>query len=189
MCRGCSRRSPPRWARRAFRPVCGVVVCPLCQTGSLLGWCAVAIAYVMQKVPYVFPIVGGRKVEHLHANLEALDIALTETHIHKIESAVPFEAGAPHNLTVSPQRGKYPACGIEADDRGGDTPRATERSITQGLPTPASSICGLSARRSAQAGLTEVHRGWQVAYRFLGLDGISNVAYTETPCGIPAVEF
>lgn len=26
---------------------------------------AVAIAYVMQKVPYVFPIIGGRKVEHL----------------------------------------------------------------------------------------------------------------------------
>ncbi|PIL23500.1 transporter [Ganoderma sinense ZZ0214-1] len=60
---------------------------------------AVAIAYVMQKVPYVFPIVGGRKVEHLHSNLEALDIALTEAHIRKIESAVPFEAGAPHDLT------------------------------------------------------------------------------------------
>ena len=57
----------------------------------------------MQKVPYVFPIVGGRKVEHLHANLEALDIVLTEAHIRKIESAVPFEAGAPHNLAVSLQ--------------------------------------------------------------------------------------
>ncbi len=69
--------------------------------GANIGSRAVAIAYVMQKVPYVFPIVGGRKVEHLHANLEALDIALTEAHIRKIESAVPFEAGAPHNLTVS----------------------------------------------------------------------------------------
>ncbi len=63
----------------------------------------VAIAYVMQKVPYVFPIVGGRKVEHLHANLEALDIALTDAHIRKIEGAVPFEAGAPHNIAVSLQ--------------------------------------------------------------------------------------
>lgn len=71
---------------------------------------AVAIAYVMQKVPYVFPIVGGRKVEHLHANLKALDIALTEAHIRKIESAVPFEAGAPHDLAVSLQRGGYPGC-------------------------------------------------------------------------------
>ncbi|KAI1781980.1 aryl-alcohol dehydrogenase [NADP+] [Ganoderma leucocontextum] len=60
---------------------------------------AVAIAYVMQKVPYVFPIVGGRKVEHLHGNLEALDVALTEAHIRKIEDAVPFEAGVPHDLT------------------------------------------------------------------------------------------
>ena len=57
----------------------------------------------MQKVPYVFPIIGGRKVEHLHANLEALDIVLNEAHIGKIESAVPFEAGAPHNLAVSLQ--------------------------------------------------------------------------------------
>ena len=61
----------------------------------------VAIAYVMQKVPYVFPIVGGRKVEHLHANLEALDVTLAPAHIRKIEGAVPFEPGVPHNLTVS----------------------------------------------------------------------------------------
>ncbi|KAI1789654.1 Aldo/keto reductase [Ganoderma leucocontextum] len=58
---------------------------------------AVAIAYVMQKVPYVFPIVGGRKVEwHLHANIQALDIVLTPEHIEKIEGAVPFELGFPH---------------------------------------------------------------------------------------------
>ena len=55
----------------------------------------------MQKVPYVFPIVGGRKVEHLHANLEALDVALAPAHLRKIEGAVPFEPGVPHNLTVS----------------------------------------------------------------------------------------
>lgn len=56
---------------------------------------AVAIAYVMQKVPYVFPIVGGRKVEHLHANIEALDVVLTPEHIKKIEDAVPFDLGFP----------------------------------------------------------------------------------------------
>ncbi|EJD04794.1 uncharacterized protein FOMMEDRAFT_153886 [Fomitiporia mediterranea MF3/22] len=37
---------------------------------------AVAIAYVMQKTPYVFPIIGGRKVEYLMANIGALSIAL-----------------------------------------------------------------------------------------------------------------
>ncbi|KAK0475979.1 hypothetical protein EDD18DRAFT_1366713 [Armillaria luteobubalina] len=30
---------------------------------------AIAIAYVMHRTPYVFPIIGGRKVEHLKANI------------------------------------------------------------------------------------------------------------------------
>jgi aryl-alcohol dehydrogenase-like predicted oxidoreductase len=63
--------------------------------------CAVAIAYVMQKYPYVFPIVGGRKVEHLHANLEALEISLTREQIAYLESIVPFEKGFPFNYFVS----------------------------------------------------------------------------------------
>lgn len=39
---------------------------------------AIAIAYLMQNTPYVFPIIGGRKVEQLMANIEALKIALSE---------------------------------------------------------------------------------------------------------------
>ncbi|KAI0077418.1 Aldo/keto reductase [Panus rudis PR-1116 ss-1] len=58
---------------------------------------AVAIAYVMQKTPYVFPIIGGRKVEHLHANIEALEIALTPEHIKYLESILPFDKGFPTN--------------------------------------------------------------------------------------------
>lgn len=61
----------------------------------------VAIAYVMQKVPYVFPIIGGRKVEHLHANLEALNITLDDRHIKEIEDAVPFDPGFPYDRFVS----------------------------------------------------------------------------------------
>ncbi|CDO77142.1 hypothetical protein BN946_scf184657.g17 [Trametes cinnabarina] len=59
---------------------------------------AVAIAYVMQKVPYVFPIIGGRKVEHFLGNLSALDIALTDEHFKRIESVQPFDLGFPSNL-------------------------------------------------------------------------------------------
>jgi len=59
---------------------------------------SVAIAYVMQKAPYVFPIIGGRKVEHLQANLEALEIVLTPEHIKYLESIVPFEAGFPTTM-------------------------------------------------------------------------------------------
>ncbi|KAK3318643.1 norsolorinic acid reductase [Apodospora peruviana] len=36
---------------------------------------SVALAYVMRKTPYVFPIVGGRKVEHLKGNIEALTLS------------------------------------------------------------------------------------------------------------------
>ena len=61
---------------------------------------AVAIAYVMQKGPYVVPIVGGRKIEHMLANVEALNITLTDAHIKAIEDASPFNPGYPWDITV-----------------------------------------------------------------------------------------
>ena len=64
---------------------------------------AVAIAYIMQKTPYVFPIIGGRKVEQLEANLESLAISLTPEQVKYLESIVPFEPGFPHNMIVSYQ--------------------------------------------------------------------------------------
>ncbi|OBZ76316.1 Aryl-alcohol dehydrogenase [NADP(+)] [Grifola frondosa] len=62
---------------------------------------AVAIAYVMQKTPYVFPIIGGRKVEHLQGNIDALDIALSPEQVKYLESALPFNPGFPHGMIVS----------------------------------------------------------------------------------------
>jgi aryl-alcohol dehydrogenase-like predicted oxidoreductase len=62
---------------------------------------AVAIAYVLQKTPYVFPIIGGRKVEHMLANVEALSISLTPEQISFIESVIPFNPGFPHTFVVS----------------------------------------------------------------------------------------
>lgn len=59
---------------------------------------AVALAYVMAKAPYVFPIVGGRKVEHLVDNLQALKIKLTDKQIEYLESIVPFTPGFPNNF-------------------------------------------------------------------------------------------
>ena len=55
----------------------------------------------MQKVPYVFPIIGGRKVEHLYANIEALDIALSDEQIQAIDNIVPFNKGFPYSFFVS----------------------------------------------------------------------------------------
>ncbi|KAF9072170.1 Aldo/keto reductase [Rhodocollybia butyracea] len=59
---------------------------------------AVAIAYVMQKTPYVFPIIGGRKISQLEANMQALDIALSDGQIQYLESVIPFDAGFPYNI-------------------------------------------------------------------------------------------
>ena len=62
---------------------------------------AVAIAYVMQKTRFVFPIIGGRKVEHLKSNLEALDISLSAEQISYLEGVLPFERGFPYKYFVS----------------------------------------------------------------------------------------
>ncbi|KIK68628.1 hypothetical protein GYMLUDRAFT_153464 [Collybiopsis luxurians FD-317 M1] len=62
---------------------------------------AVAIAYVMQKTPYVFPLIGGRKVEQLQANIKALDVALSNEQIEFLESIIPFDLGFPHDMIVS----------------------------------------------------------------------------------------
>ena len=59
---------------------------------------SIAMAYVMSKAPYVFPIVGGRKVEHIRSNIEALKINLTEEEISHIDNAYRFDPGFPHTF-------------------------------------------------------------------------------------------
>ena len=59
---------------------------------------SVAMAYAMQKTAYVFPIIGGRKVEHLKGNIEALTLELTKDEIKEIEGAYNFELGFPHSM-------------------------------------------------------------------------------------------
>ncbi|KAL8871231.1 MAG: hypothetical protein Q9174_002899 [Haloplaca sp. 1 TL-2023] len=59
---------------------------------------SVALAYVMHKSPYVFPIVGGRKVEHLKGNIEALKLRLTDEDIEEIEGGYEFDMGFPMNF-------------------------------------------------------------------------------------------
>ena len=59
---------------------------------------SIAMAYVMSKAPYVFPIVGGRKVEHIRSNIEALKINLTEEEVSHIDNAYRFDPGFPHTF-------------------------------------------------------------------------------------------
>ncbi|GAA5824724.1 hypothetical protein JCM3770_003082 [Rhodotorula araucariae] len=59
---------------------------------------AIALAYLMAKTPHVFPIVGGRKVQHLHDNIQSLTIKLTQEQIDKIDSVQDFNSGFPHDF-------------------------------------------------------------------------------------------
>jgi aryl-alcohol dehydrogenase-like predicted oxidoreductase len=59
---------------------------------------SVALAYVMHKSPYVFPIVGGRKVSYLEANVAALGLRLSPEEMNEIDGAYGFDIGFPHNM-------------------------------------------------------------------------------------------
>lgn len=61
----------------------------------------VAIAYLLQKTPYVFPVIGGRKVENLYKNMEAIELVLSAEQITYLESIVPFDPGFPMWMIVS----------------------------------------------------------------------------------------
>lgn len=59
---------------------------------------SLALAWLMQKAPHVFPIVGGRKIEHLQGNIEALSLELSEAEMREIDGAYGFEAGFPYDF-------------------------------------------------------------------------------------------
>jgi len=48
----------------------------------------------------VFPIVGGRKVENLQKNIEALEITLSKEQIEFLENVLPFDVRFPNWLIV-----------------------------------------------------------------------------------------
>ena len=52
----------------------------------------------MQKTPYVFPIIGGRKISHLQDNIKALSISLSDAQIEELEGVVPFDMCFPHTM-------------------------------------------------------------------------------------------
>lgn len=59
---------------------------------------AIALAYCLQKTPYVFPIVGGRKVEHIQGSIDALSISLDDDDLTEIEEGYDFRHGFPHDF-------------------------------------------------------------------------------------------
>ncbi|KAL5520315.1 hypothetical protein ACEPAG_9529 [Sanghuangporus baumii] len=88
----------PNWERTADEKKMSAALEKVAKEVGTKYITAVAIAYVMQKTPYVFPIIGGRKVEHLLANIEALKISLSDEQIKYLESILPFDPGFPANF-------------------------------------------------------------------------------------------
>ncbi|EED81695.1 candidate aryl-alcohol dehydrogenase [Postia placenta Mad-698-R] len=78
---------------------------------------SVAIAYVMQKTPYVFPIVGGRKIEHLMDNIDALNIALSLEQIAYLEGVLPFDVGFPGSIIGNGSAYRLPYLSTGAFDK------------------------------------------------------------------------
>lgn len=64
---------------------------------------SIALAYVLAKEPYVFPIVGCRTVKHLEGNIEALGVKLSDADIKEIEDASPLDLGFPMNFLYGAQ--------------------------------------------------------------------------------------
>lgn len=65
------------------------------QEHGLTSLATIALAYVIQKAPNVIPIIGGRKIEHLHDNINALSVKLTDDQIKFLESRTAFDIGFP----------------------------------------------------------------------------------------------
>ena len=67
---------------------------------------SIALAYVWHKTPYVFPILGGRKIEQLKSNIDALGIKLSREEMDEIDMATgePFDLGWPNNTFALPKK-------------------------------------------------------------------------------------
>lgn len=78
---------------------------------------------------YVFPIVGGRKVEHLKGNIEALGVELTPEEIDEIEDTEPFDVGFPQSFLFpgKPYRTRYTTQ---------DMPLVTANTALESIPKP-----------------------------------------------------
>jgi hypothetical protein len=79
---------------------------------------SVALAYIMHKAPYVFPIVGGRKISHLKGNIEALNLTLSDDEINEIEEAYAFDVGFPLNLISGSKPPRGPEDNLQTEIRG-----------------------------------------------------------------------
>lgn len=82
---------------------------------------SIAMAYVMHKAPYVFPIVGVRTLKHLEGNIEALNVALSREEIDELEGAAPFDYGFPTSIFALGGKGRDVSGHMTAADGFGNS--------------------------------------------------------------------
>ncbi|KAH7347666.1 aryl-alcohol dehydrogenase [Plectosphaerella cucumerina] len=58
----------------------------------------IALAYVLHKARNVFPMIGGKRVEHIEDNIKALSISLTAAQMEQLEKAKEFDIGFPLDM-------------------------------------------------------------------------------------------
>ncbi|KPI38976.1 Norsolorinic acid A [Cyphellophora attinorum] len=82
----------------------------------------VAIAYTLHKTPYVFPVLGGRKLEQLKSNLEALNVRMSRQDMDEIDMATgkAFDLGFPQN-TFAPGKKTDVSGDVMAKDNIGNS--------------------------------------------------------------------
>jgi len=71
------------------------------EKGSTVG--AIATAFVLAKTPYVFPILGGRKVSQLEDNIKGLEVKLTDADLKVLEEASPLARPFPYDMIGTKQ--------------------------------------------------------------------------------------
>lgn len=59
---------------------------------------AIAIAFIIRRTRYCFPILGGRKVDHLKDNVTAFDIELSDEQVKHLEDVVQIEKPFPISI-------------------------------------------------------------------------------------------
>lgn len=65
------------------------------QVGNGASLTGVAMAWIRQKYPYTYPIIGGTNLDHLKSNIRDLSIELTPAQMEELEQAMPFHPGFP----------------------------------------------------------------------------------------------
>ncbi|KAH9826616.1 Norsolorinic acid reductase, partial [Teratosphaeria destructans] len=92
--------------------------------------------------PYVVPVVGGRSVDQLQANIDALAVRLSRDDLDAIDAAEPFDVGFPLNFLF----GRY----YRHDATAQDMPMVVTNAYLETVPNQTPIVPGTAAELAKQ---------------------------------------